>query len=170
VKAIVDDSELATEVQANIVQGLNKLVPEYPYYHWRNLQDSIKKASEQYYRDKNYYTAFAEAVKQYTQAVRTKSGSVNPNDRSLMQEVFSGKKLKVSAKYKKRDGTNFSDSTMQNIETGQQLLSEGIVAGCRNPVAHEEFIELKETGLFSEKDCLDALSLLSHLFRRLDDA
>ena len=31
-------------------------------------------------------------------------------------------------------------------------------------------VELKETGLFTENDCLDILSLLSHLFRRLDDA
>ena len=34
----------------------------------------------------------------------------------------------------------------------------------------EEVKELKESGLFSENDCLDMLSLLSHLFRRLDVA
>ena len=49
-------------------------------------------------------------------------------------------------------------------------MSMGMIAGVRNPLAHEEIIELKETGLFSENDCLDILSLLSHLCRRFDDA
>jgi hypothetical protein len=46
----------------------------------------------------------------------------------------------------------------------------GIVTGGRNPVSHEEITDLKTSGLFSEIDCLDALSLLSHLYRRLEDA
>ena len=46
----------------------------------------------------------------------------------------------------------------------------GIVQGGRNVLSHEECKELQESGLFTEKDCLDMLSLLSHLFKRLDDA
>jgi len=46
----------------------------------------------------------------------------------------------------------------------------GIVSGGRNPVSHEEVKNLKESGLFTEEDCLDALSMLSHLFRRLEDS
>lgn len=49
-------------------------------------------------------------------------------------------------------------------------MSMGLMAGVRNPLAHEEKKELKTTNLFSEDDCLDILSLISHLFRRLDDA
>ena len=48
--------------------------------------------------------------------------------------------------------------------------SEGIVVGGRHPLQHQEHIELSATGLFSEKDCLDFLSLLSHLFKRLEDS
>lgn len=44
------------------------------------------------------------------------------------------------------------------------------MAEVRNPLAHEEIKELRDSGLFTENDCLDMLSLLSHLFRRLDDA
>jgi len=80
------------------------------------------------------------------------------------------KVLKVAKNYKKTDGTDFNNSTIENIEEGQKLLSMGIMTGARNPVAHEEIAELRDSGLFSEKDCLDALSLLSHLFRRLDNA
>src|SRR3990172_10578941 len=51
-----------------------------------------------------------------------------------------------------------------------QHLSQGIIAGGRNPLSHEEVNELKKSDLFSEKDCLDLLSLLSHLFKRLDNS
>jgi hypothetical protein len=78
--------------------------------------------------------------------------------------------LKVIGEYKKRDGGNFSDDTHTNVQSGQQHLSQGIVAGGRNPLSHEEIIELKISGLFSECDCLDMLSLLSHLFKRLDNS
>ena len=30
--------------------------------------------------------------------------------------------------------------------------------------------DLQESGLYTEQDCLDALGLLSHLFRRLDNS
>ena len=41
---------------------------------------------------------------------------------------------------------------------------------CRNPLAHEEIKDLKNSSLFTEKDCLDALGLLSHLQRRLEES
>ena len=78
--------------------------------------------------------------------------------------------ISLTKKFKKTDGTDFDLRTIDNIEAGQQMLSEGVVAGGRNPLQHEEIIELSTTGLFSEKDCLDYLSMLSHLFKRLDDS
>ena len=72
--------------------------------------------------------------------------------------------------YKKTDGSDFDIRTIDNIEAAQQMLSEGVVAGGRNPIQHEEIRELNITGLFSEKDCLDYLSILSHLMNRLDNA
>jgi hypothetical protein len=45
-----------------------------------------------------------------------------------------------------------------------------MVSSVRNPLAHEIHKELSISGLYTEKDCLDALGLLSHLSRRLDDA
>ena len=68
--------------------------------------------------------------------------------------------------------TKCNDSTEINIQNGQEMLSKGIVAGCRNPLTHNPEYQKKlvETGLFTEKDCLDMLSLISHLFSRLDNA
>lgn len=81
-----------------------------------------------------------------------------------------GKKLSVTKIFKRTDGSDFLPDTINNIEVGQHLLSDGIVAGGRHPLQHEEHLELSKTGLFSEKDCLDFLSLLSHLFKRLNDS
>ncbi len=170
VNKIVEKSELEESEQTDVVNRLHTLIPEYPNYHWRHLHEEIQQVSKTYYTNKDYYTAFLEALKRYVSEVRTKSGSTNSSDRSMMGEVFSNRKLSVTKKYKKIDGTNFLPDTIKNIEEGQHYLSEGIVIGGRHPLSHEEHMELSETGLFSEKDCLDFLSLLSHLFKRLDDS
>lgn len=79
--------------------------------------------------------------------------------------------LETTANFKNRpNGQPFTESTLENIEEGQKFLSMGVVCGGRNVVSHEELSDLKETGLFSEKDCLDLLSLLSHLFKRLEES
>ena len=152
----VEDSELSNEKQSEIVNVLHDLIPEYAYY------------SD--YDKKDFYRAFEETIKRYISEVRKKSGSRNATDSGMMGEVFGkDKALKVANKYKKTDGTDFKFSTIENIEEGQKFLSMGIISGARNPVAHEEVVQLRDSKLFTEKDCLDMLSLLSHLFRRLDD-
>jgi len=172
VTAVIDDSELPTETQTTIVQNLHSLIPEYPYYHWRHLHMNVQSASRTDYDRQDYYRAFEETIKRYISEVQRKSADLG-TDVSLMGRVYgkeAGKILKVAKNYKKTDGNDFNASTIENIEEGQKLLSMGIITGARNPVAHEEIAELRDSGLFSEIDCLDALSLLSHLFRRLDDA
>lgn len=170
INSIIDKSELTNEEQSSVVQNLHMLVPDYPYYHYRHLHPLVQGSSYAYYQTQNYYTAVLESTKKYISEVRKKSGSTNSSDRSMMGEVFSNRKLSTTKKYKKTDGTTFSMETITNIEEGQQQLSEGMITGCRNPISHEEIIELKDSGLFSENDCLDALALLSHLFRRLEDS
>lgn len=167
---LLDNSpELSKESQQAAIQKIHELVPEYPNLHWRHIHPEIQVVSKKYYETGDYYTAFIEALKRYVTEVKKKSGLGNMLDRALMQAVFNGKLL-VTKKYKKTDGSPFDRSSIQNIEEGHKMLSEGIVVGGRNPLQHEEHLELSTTGLFSEKDCLDFLSLLSHLFKRLDDA
>lgn len=174
---IVENSELPNEKQSEVVDLLHTLIPEYPYYHWRHLHRDVQDASyndygkNNDYGKKDFYRAFEETIKRYVSEVRKKSGSRNIRDSRMMGEVFGkDKALKVANKYKKTDVTDFVPSTIENIEEGQKLLSMGIISGSRNPVAHEEVVQLRDSELFTEKDCLDMLSLLSHLFRRLDDA
>jgi uncharacterized protein (TIGR02391 family) len=167
---ILDDTpEISEETQQKSIQLLYNLVPEYPNLHWRHIHPEIQTVSHKYYETNDFYTAFIEGLKRYVSEVKKKSGISNVLDRNLMQAVFNGRLL-VTKKYTKTDGSPFDASTIQNIEDGQKMLSEGIVVGGRNPLQHEEHTELSKTGLFSEKDCLDFLSLLSHLFNRLDNA
>lgn len=172
VSTILENSELSENDFDQVVTTIHEFVPEYPYYHWRHLHPEIQSASLKDYVNQDYYRAFLEAAKRYINAARKKSGSNNTSEQSMMGEIFGNgsNKLSVTKKYKKPSGADFNNSTKENIEDGQKMLSMGIVAGGRNPVSHEEISDLRDSGLFTEKDCLDGLSLLSHLYKRLDDA
>lgn len=164
--------EDALEKFTPVIKALHELVPEYPSLHWRHLHPVIQEQSRQYYIDENYYTAFLEATKKYVNETKRKSDVIDKAEKDLMGHVFSiqNKILDVVDNYKQQDGTEFAINTKQNIQEGQQYLSQGLIVGGRHPVSHEEINELKTSDLFSEKDCLDLLSLLSHLFKRLDNA
>ena len=168
--SVSKESELDAEKQSDIVKSLHQLLPEYTYYHYRHLHKTVQNASLKDYENADYYRAFEEAMKRYVLEVQRKSGNT-ATDVGLMHAVFGpGKKLQVAKKYKRPSGDEFNSPTLDNIEEGQHFLSAGITAGGRNPIAHEEIADLHSSGLFSEDDCLNFLSILSHLFRRLDDA
>lgn len=170
VSSVVENSELEEEKQSEVIGALHTLIPEYAQYHWRRLHKTVQDASYDDYKKEDFYRAVEEAIKRFESVTKTKSG-INRTGQDLMSQVYGkGKCLSVTSKYKKRDGSDFGPDTQENIEEGQKFISMGMMAGVRNPLAHEEKVELKESGLFSEDDCLDILSLLSHLFRRLDDA
>ncbi|ABN74289.1 molecular chaperone [Actinobacillus pleuropneumoniae] len=172
---VIENSELAIAQQEEIVEALHGLIPEYPYYHWRGLHSQIQDASRKYYEQEDYYQAFSESIKRYIANTREKSKSTQSSEQGLMGEAFGARKenriLTVTKKHAlKPNGRPFTENTLASIEDGQKFLSMGIVSGYRNPIAHEEIKDLKSSNLFTEKDCLDALGLLSHLQRRLDDS
>lgn len=112
-------------------------------------------------------------MKKYANASRSKSGVPhNICDDDLMAKAFhfTTGVLTVTANYLRANGNPFSPTTLKNIQEGHFNFSKGVIAGGRNPVTHEEINDLRESDLFSEKDCLDLLSLLSHLHKRLDNA
>jgi len=164
--------EDALEKFTPVIKALHNLIPEYPLLHWRHLHNTVQDASKEYYFDKNYYTAFLEATKKYVNETMQKSGEHNISEKDLMGRVFSIRNsiLNVIANYKQKNGNEFSDNTKQNIQEGQHYLSHGLIVGGRHPLSHEEIEELRISDLFSENDCLDMLSLLSHLFKRLDNS
>lgn len=172
VNSVVENSELPQDKQEAVVAALHSIVPEYAYYHWRYMHDEVQDASFQDYQNEDYYRAVEEAIKRYERTAKSKAGDANNSGADLMSRIFGSKNapLSVTHKYKRPDGSDFTASTKNNIEDGQKFLSMGLMQGVRNPLAHEEKRDLRDAQLFTEKDCLDMLSLISHLFRRLDDA
>lgn len=170
IQSLERDSELPVEAMGSAVKKIHGLIPEYAFYHWRYMHPEVQKASKQYYEDENYYTAFLETAKMYINAVKNKSGSTIADAAPMMENVFqlATPVLSVTENFKRTDGTDFDPDTIKNIKNAHREFSHGIVVGGRNVVAHEVVSDLKDSGLFTEKDCLDALSLLSHLFYRLD--
>lgn len=172
IKKISDKPELDDEDFSSVVKDFYEILPPYTYYHYRWLHEQVRDASQHHYINGDFYIAFQEAMKRYKNAVKAKSGVNSTEDLDIVSSSFGkGKPLSTTAKFKIRpDGNPFSETTLSNIEEGQMHLSRGVVQGGRNVVSHEEHNDLKLTGLFTEKDCLDLLSLLSHLFKRLDES
>ena len=161
------------ESHSPVIAALHKIIPEYPDFHWRHLHEEIQDASRNGYEGQDYYTAFLESIKRYANRTREYSGSTIEKDFNLMGKVFGddeNKLLHVAKGFLRANGTNFSDTTLKNIENAQQRLSQGVIEGGRNVVAHEEVLDLSSSGLFSEIDCLDLLSLISYLMHRIDHA
>jgi uncharacterized protein (TIGR02391 family) len=169
-----DDAQFSDATFNLVVSSLHKLVPDYPHFHWRHLCKEIQYSSETDYQRADYYRAITESIKHYNSKVQQASGS-KEDGVTLMQRVFGLDKdvpkcLSVCEVYKKTDKTEFSTDTKRNIEDGQRELSAGIVSSFRNPISHEEIKQIQESGLITESDCLDALSLLNYLFSRLSKA
>lgn len=97
------------------------------------------------------YAAFDKAVQDKAQLQKT--------GRSLMQEAWAWRSNTLRA----TTGTSDSD---ESFHEGLKLLSEGVMAGVRNISAHEPILSWP----IGKDDCIDALHLLSFLYRQLDKA
>lgn len=110
------------------------------------------------YVDGHYFHAVFEAAKVYHMEVKKKAESTKDGS-SLMMEAWNPNKgcLKV---------TQCVSDTDINVQEGIAFLSAGLMRAIRNPCAHEP----AQNWPISEKDCLDILSFISFLLRKLDEA
>lgn len=163
ISSVVQDSELPEDQQQKIVSDIHALVPEYPEYHWRHLRPEIHEVSENDYHNKDYFRAAQEGVKKYENVVRDKTGlrSISKAYPLMQQSFGSGSSVLLLT-------PNLNESE-QNIEQGQKELSCGLISGFRNPAAHLAKVAL-HPDLFSDKDCLDILSLTSYLIGKAEQA
>ncbi|MEP4094589.1 TIGR02391 family protein [Reichenbachiella sp.] len=158
----VDSSELTSEEQSETIENLHSLIPEYPKYHWRHLNEKIKNVSKDDYERADYLRAAEEAIKNYENEVKIKSELTSDFGSALMGRSFgkNNEPLKIT--------DNISE-TDKNIEEGQKHMSMGVMSGFRNPSMHEN----KDTvypAIFDDNDCLDLLSMMSYLFNKLEKA
>lgn len=162
------DTELSDDDRKAIVVGMNEIAPEYADLHWRTLHERIQDVVESLYKGGHYYHAVEEAVKRYLTDVRTMSGTP-AIELEAIGGSFGGDKPKIDV-VGSVAAMKLSDKTKKNMRSSQKVLSEGLWSGFRNPLAHEEMSYLHDAKIFSYQDCLDALSLVSHLRRRIDQA
>ena len=164
-ESIINDAELSEETMSVAARNLHTIVPEYPRYHWRHLHPEVQTIAKEDYINGKYFDAAEKASRLYVQRVKERSGIDTGDDSSDMDAAFQVNTGRLMV-------TDCSDPTKRNIQFGQHMLSKGVVAGFRNPLVHNPEYQrmLVDTGLFVEKDGLDILSLVSHLFGRLDNA
>lgn len=168
---ISSDVEMPEETLDSVLDKVESLVPDFARLHWRHLHDGVRDAAGMDYKRGDYIRAVDEAMKAYSLVVRTKSGTEAHDDAAIMDRSFGGPlpKLDVAVRFDEEagDGT-LTVPTLDNIRSGQHFLSKGLVAGFRNLAAHNRRSVLQEIGLLTDRDCLDMLSLVSHLWFRLD--
>lgn len=180
ISVLTKESEVADELAISSLKGLQKVIPQYPYFHWQNLHTTLHNEVFSYYITEDYFNAVLEGAKKYIREIQRHTG-LSRTDGDLIRHVFYPapepqaktpveSAFSVTKKFKRPNGTAFDPLTVRNISDGHGLLSYALWKAFRHPLAHESHSDLRISGLFTEQDCLDALGLLSHLFRRLDNS
>ncbi len=172
IKYLTEDiPEIESDKSTQLFIELKKLIPPYPYYHWRNLHPAIKNHLHEDYKNEKYLEAAREGIAIYDNIVRKKLG-LQLSGVNLMNQAFNfaykkdGGKIEITT-HPKLPVSALSSQTEVNIQNGQRSLSVGLMEAFRNPESHETR-EVLNT-LFSENDCLNILSLVSFLLYKLDN-
>ncbi len=160
----------ATASRKNITEVLHEIAPDRAAFHWRYLHKKLTDNAglEAEYGHGHYFKACDEAIKIYIQECRDITSLYEKPEKVLITECFAV--LKKSSEtipeifLVKKEDSNIN--AFKNIQTGYENLSYGILAAFRNVLAHntQEIID----GFISSNDCLDILSLISHLLGRLE--
>lgn len=166
-QSIIDTlgGEDAIEKYAPVIKALHDLIPEYPLLHWRHLHDSLRDRVKLYYENAQFGDAASQAVQIFCEIVRTKTG-LRLDGLPLVNSVFGSKPFTPPPHLQLNSLQTASEISIQD---GQAHLSRGLIAGFRNPISHAPIDTMVPT-VFSERDCLNILSLVSYLITRLDNA
>lgn len=162
------DTELSDQDREALVDGLKGIAPEYADLHWRSLHRDVQVAAETLYKTGHYFHAIVDAIKRYTKDVQA-AGQLTEIDLDALGKAFAfkGDDLPV-VDVANPFLPNVTTQTARNIREAQRSISQGLWRGFRDPISHEDVDEMQRENVFTYQDCLDALSILSHLRRRLE--
>lgn len=127
-------------------------------FYDRDFHSEVVKHCREFFVQGNYFHSVSEATKAYNNAVKALSRSQKDGSK-LMMDVLDANNGVVKI-------TKCENESEINIQNGTKFLSAGLIMAIRNPTAHESKIEWS----VSKQDCLDILSFVSFLFRKLDNA
>lgn len=163
---IIGDPEDIPEAEViKMFEIVYKLAPEHAdFVLWSGLHDKL--TSNDFIREKffekSYLEAAREAAQIYNEEVQNASGRTEDGYK-LMEIAFGKEKDKLIAL------TARSNESEKNLEEGQKVLSQGIMIGFKNPaVSHTSVTAGRKSSMFTDRDCLDILSIISYLFSRLE--
>lgn len=164
------DTDYGEGEQEKLVEALKIAIPEYPDFHWRHLDESIKSIEvETAYFEERYDDALLEAVKLLSQAIKSRLPELKSLDgHKLFEHAFHTNqtpRLEVVDTESVVDGYLWSEETRVSVQVGLQMLGKGLYSYLRTPLSHEVKAGLFETGVLSYEDCLDGLSVASALAR-----
>jgi uncharacterized protein (TIGR02391 family) len=166
-----DDTDMSDEDRGKAVKNLKDIAPPYADLVWRHLHPSIQSACEAYFKEGDYHQALVEACKKYVADLRAAAGLPDEDESSLFGKALGDGRGKLHFTDGFRRSTPaISGQSAKNLENGQRELARAIWTAFRNPLSHEPMETITTLGVISHADCLDALSLMSHLRRRLDDS
>jgi uncharacterized protein (TIGR02391 family) len=165
-----EDSDFSDENRSKAVTSLRSIAPPYADLIWRHLHPSIQSAVEEYFREERYYEALVEGCKQYVADLRAAAHLPDEDESGLFGKALGqGKRIRVADRFREGEPC-ISGPSANSLENGQRELAKAIWTAFRNPLSHEPLAAIEALGVITHQDCLDALSLMSHLRRRLDDA
>lgn len=117
----------------------------------------LRTASRTLFADQHYARAVEEAFKRLNNEVKYKSGLVDSDGEGLMRTVFS-----VDSPILRLN--DLHSTSEKDEQRGYMNIFAGVMAGIRNPRAHED-------SLRDEEDvALELLTVANHLMRRLEGA
>ncbi|RCS94961.1 TIGR02391 family protein [Brevibacterium aurantiacum] len=161
---VIEDDSISDSRLESIVEDLEEIVPEYAPLYWRHLHKDIQSEVKSFYEHRDYFTAVDQALMLYVDLVRNRSGS-DLDETNMIQQVFKdkGPLIDVSLRYQ----SFLNDKSRGNLTRSQRSLSEGVLAGFRNLIAHHRQSVLLNKGVFDDSACLDALGIISYLYSRV---
>ena len=150
---LLDDNQKTDANRIFVSAGVLNESNEFDDRHFHSL---LVANSRKLFIQTNYFHAVFEAAKLYNKEVQRRSSSIK-DGYQLMMDVFGENGC---LKHNKGKTTTERDEL-----NGIKFLSAGLMQALRNPTAHELALEWEITKM----DCLDILSFISFLLRKLDD-
>jgi uncharacterized protein (TIGR02391 family) len=161
-----DEVDMSDDAVSRIVDDVRSIAPPYADMFWRNLHETVQAAAREPYEQGRYVDAVTEAYKAFIALTRDLSGIKEGTDADLLGKAYGIQSTSVLKVLSQFDTNRLSQNSIASMENGQRELAKGVGQAFRNPLSHEPATTIQKIGLFTYQDCLDALSIISHLCRR----
>ena len=128
-----------------------------------NLHHWVWSGAASLWQSGHYRSAVEDAAKKVNAETQSELGRRDINETKLFQEAFSEKAAEPGKSRLRRRTPDQSD-TYRSVQRGAMALAEGIYAGIRNPLNHEDPSDI------DEQLALEYLAALSVLARWVDES